>query len=101
MADDRPGIESAEPFTDDELTALALAADANAPVSDDAVAIWELLGPGPQSPLPSWYMPAPMGTRRLRGWRGRLVRCSVYSVIASFVVINAYGLCNTYGQLHF
>jgi len=41
-----------------------------------------------------------MGAPRLNGWYGRVVRCSVFSIIASFVAINAYGLCNTYGQLH-
>jgi hypothetical protein len=98
---DTHDVEVLESYTDDELAALALAADADAPVGDDAVAIWDLLGSEPNSPLPSWYMPAPMGARRLSGWRGLVVRCGAVSVIASFVAINAYGLCNTYGQLHF
>jgi hypothetical protein len=87
-------------MTDEELTVLALAADPDVEVGDDAVDIAEVLGPVAPSPLPSWYMPAPMGVRRLTGWRRALVRCSAASVIASFVVINACGLCNTYGQLH-
>jgi hypothetical protein len=98
---ENPRVEALEPFTDDELAEMALAADVDAPVSDDAIPISEILGPGMKSPLPNWYMPAPIGARRLNGWRGRLVRWSALSVIASFVVINAYGLCNTYGQLHF
>jgi hypothetical protein len=85
---------------DDELTALALAADPDAPVADDAPALWELIGDGEQGPLPSWYMPAPMRPRQIDGWRRVVVRCGVASVIASFVAINACGLCNTYGQLH-
>jgi hypothetical protein len=44
-------------------------------------------------------MPAPKVTG-LRGWRRRLVRFNVVMLIAAFVTINAYGLCNTYGQLH-
>lgn len=92
--------EAPDPLTDEELTALALAANMDTAVGDDAVSLWEFAGTRTESPLPSWYMPAAMGTRHLAGWHGRLVRWSIGSVIASFVVINAYGLCNTYGQLH-
>ena len=86
--------------TDDELTALALAADPDVVVDADAVSVWVLAGVDAEGPLPSWYMPAPMRARRFPGWRGHVVRLSVYSVIASFLAINAYGLCNTYGQIH-
>jgi hypothetical protein len=85
-------------MTDDELSALALAADPDSAVGDDAVSLWDLTDQGPQ-PLPAWYMPAPKVTG-LRGWRRRLVRFNVVMLIAAFVTINAYGLCNTYGQLH-
>lgn len=91
---------AAEPVDDDELTALALAADADAPVTADAVDIWTVLGPATRNPLPAWYQPAPMGVRRLDGWRRHVARLSASAVIASFVAINAFGLCNTYGQLH-
>jgi hypothetical protein len=86
-----------EPLSDAELTALALAADPDAPVDDDAVALSEILeDEGPQL-LPAWYMPAPMGgAPLLRGWRRRVV----VTVIVAFLVITAYGLCNTYGNLH-
>ena len=86
--------------SDDELTALALAADPDAPLDDDARPIWEFIEGTEPGRLPSWYMPAPMHPRRLHGWRRMVVRCGVASVIASFVAINACGLCNTYGQLH-
>ncbi len=86
-------------MTDDELCAAALAADPDAIVADDAVSLWELTGQGPQ-PLPEWYMPAPMGGT-LQGWRRRVARWNVALIIAAFVTINVYGLCNTYGQLHF
>jgi hypothetical protein len=87
-------------ITDEELTDLALAADPDVPVDDGAVELWAVVGHGGTSPLPSWYMPAPMQPRRIEGWRRVVVRCGVASVIASFVAINACGLCNTYGQLH-
>jgi hypothetical protein len=87
-------------MTDDELVALALAGDVDAPLEDDAVSIFEVLGPSVPARLPSWYSPAVMGVRRLPGWRGWVVRCGALSVIISFVTITAAGLCNTYGQLH-
>ena len=98
-------------MSDADLTALALAADPDAAVADDAVCLWDLAAPGDDgpdgdgprggAPLPEWYMPAPMGVRRFSGWRRRLVRATVFLVIAAFIAINAYGLCNTYGQLSF
>lgn len=83
---------------DDELSRFALAADPDGSLDDDAVCLWELDGFGPDRWLPDWYMPSPMrGAPQLRGWR----RCVILSVIVSFVVINAYGLCNTYGWVAF
>ena len=92
--------EPVEAVTDEELAALALAADPDAVVDADAVCFWDLAGGGPVDTLPAWYMPSPMGSRRLVGWRSRLARMTVGLVVASFVAINAAGLCNTYGQLH-
>jgi hypothetical protein len=84
--------------SDDELSALALAADPDTPVDDDAVCLWDLSGPRPSGRLPEWYMPSPAGGAPvLRGWR----RAVVFLVILSFLAITALGLCNTYGQLHF
>ena len=84
-------------MSDDELAALALAADPDVPVDDDAVCLAEVLDSYAPRLLPQWYMPAPMGpTRLLRGWR----RAVVLLVVASFLLITAAGLCNTYGQLH-
>jgi len=89
------------PFTDDELTVQAMAAGADTWVSEDAVPLREFLGRGEQSEadlLPDWYMPAPMGTGRLlQGWRRRIVLL----IVASFVLLNAYGLCSTYGYVGF
>jgi len=93
-------IDMVEPtqITDDELCAEALSADPEAAVAADAVSIWDVVDQGPQ-PLPQWYMPAPMGGS-LWGWRRHFARFNVALIIASFLAINAYGLCNTYGQLH-
>jgi hypothetical protein len=84
-------------ISDDELAALALAADPEAPVDDDAVPLWELVGYAADRYLPEWYMPAPLGGRVLRGWRRRVI----VLLIVSFLVIDAYGLCNTYGLVKF
>jgi len=89
-------VELSEPMTDEELAAFALAADPDIGVDDDAVSLWQLMGPDPDSLLPEWYMPSPApGLRRLRGWR----RWIVLLVIASFLLIEAYGLCSTYGRV--
>jgi len=97
--------EDTEPelaFTDDELIELALAADPDPSVADDAVPLSEFLGLMEPSEgadlLPGWYMPAPMGTgRMLQGWRRRIVLL----IVVSFVLINAVGLCSTYGYVGF
>jgi hypothetical protein len=84
--------------SDDELAAIALAADPQTTVGDDAVSIWDLGASDGTPLLPAWYMPAPAGgARRLQDWR----RWVVPVVITAFVVINAYGLCSTYGQVTF
>ena len=81
---------------DEELAALALAADPGAPLPDDAVSIWELDADDNTSLLPNWYMPAPMaGRRRLRPWQRRVA----WLIVIAFVLIDAYGLCSTYGSI--
>jgi hypothetical protein len=89
--------ESLDPLTDDELADLALAADPDALVDDDAVCLWDLTGDRPNHRLPEWYMPSPMGARLLYGWRRRVI----VFIILAFVLIDAYGLCNTYGRVAF
>ena len=83
-ADDQPE------FSDDELTELALAADPDQPVPDDAVPFTTDDGLG-QSLLPDWYMPTPS----LRRSRSRTVVLA--SVAIALFVINVGGVCVTYG----
>lgn len=91
----------AGPITDDELAELALAADPSAVVADDAVPLHEFLGAGAAGEdelLPGWYMPAPAGGGRLlQGWRRRVILL----IVMSFLLLNAYGLCSTYGHIGF
>lgn len=80
-------------ITDAELEALALAADPDTDLADDAVPLWDLGRVG-ESLLPEWYMPSPMARpRRLTGWRRRVV----IALVISFLLIDAAGLCSTYG----
>ncbi len=79
-----------EIISDEELTALALAADPDAEIDVDAVPFVSTEGMG-AGLLPDWYMPAPS----LRRSPGRI------AVLASFAialfVINVGGVCVTYG----
>jgi hypothetical protein len=77
-------------ISDDELVALAMAADPEQPIGPDALP-WSDVAPGL---LPGWYM-APGVARRRRGWRSVVVLV----VIGAFIAINALGFCITYGQL--
>jgi len=83
--------------SDAALAACALAADPDATVDDDAVCLWDVCGTTAPSRLPAWYMPAPAGGRLRSGWR----RAIIVLIVASFVAINAAGLCSTYGRVAF
>jgi hypothetical protein len=86
-----PGLD--DPITDDELTALALAADPDSPLDPQAVPLSVYLAQVPGL-LPQWYMPqatASCGSR----WRTSII----LAVIFAFVLIEAWGLCSTYGQV--
>ncbi len=80
-------------ITEAELTELAMAADVDAPLSDDAVPLAVYLEQAPGL-LPQWYMPVPMA-RRGKGWRAPVVLV----LVAAFVIIEAFGLCSTFGQV--
>ncbi len=86
-------------MTDEELAELALAADPEAPLEPGAVPIDVYLGTGP-APLPEWYMPAPRA-HRLRGRHRMALSTVVGGLVGAFVLIEAFGLCSTYGQLPF
>jgi hypothetical protein len=79
--------------TDEELTVLALAADGDLDPDADAVPI--RLDPTADL-LPSWYMPASAG-HAAPGWRRRVALL----VVGAIVLINAAGLCVTYGPVTF
>ena len=83
-------------ISDAELTALALAADPDQPLNSDAVSLSEYLSNQPVGLLPEWYM-APVMTRHIR----RAPQLIVMVVIGAFVIIEAFGLCSTYGQWPF
>jgi len=89
------GSSASDALTDDELAALALAADPDAGIPDDALPIHVHLATF-GSPLPSWYMPPAM-SRGGRRWKLPFV----IAVVAAFLVIDGLGLCNTYGLLGF
>jgi hypothetical protein len=80
-------------WTDEELTALAMAADPDAPIDPYAVPLSLYPEPGPNS-LPVAYMPPAMSGVG-RGWR---VPVAVIIILA-FLAIDAVGLCITYGTL--
>ena len=80
-------------ISDEELTELALAADPQAPLPEDAVPIGVHLSQF-AAPLPLWYMPPVVRTGGRR-WKAPVV----LAVVVAFVLIDAMGLCNTYGIL--
>ena len=80
-------------ITDEELTALALAADPHEALDDDAVPLSSLHMEYPEL-LPSWYMPAPGGFTRTP----RRVAVVVLIIVA-LMAVNAVGLCVTSGHL--
>ena len=91
--DPRSTPPAEEHWSDEELTALALAADRDAPLSPDAVA-WEGAVLHRAGLLPEWYMATPTASRR-----GRWPRTVVLIVIIGFLVIDGFGLCITSGFL--
>lgn len=94
------GPEELGPLVIDEaeLTAQALAADPLRPVDADAVP-FDVFGGRSAGLLPEWYMPPVTARRGRRGGRARMI--VVLAVVGAFLVIEAAGLCSTYGQLPF
>jgi hypothetical protein len=85
-----------EEISDEELTALALAADPDAPLPTDAVPISVHLARVAVA-LPQWYMPSVTATSGGHRWRLPVV----LTIISAFLLIEVLGLCNTYGELVF
>jgi hypothetical protein len=83
------GLPDGHDISDDELAALAMAADPDQPIDDDAMPL-DLNKP--RGLLPEWYMPAPMSTRR-----GTACRWVFGWLVLSLVAISSTGLCVTYG----
>ena len=81
------------PLTDAELTELALSTEPGLPPPDDALPISSYLGQT-AGLLPAWYMPTPMSRVRPR-WQLAVV----IVLVAAFVIIEAFGLCSTFGQV--
>ena len=83
-------------ISDEELTALALAADPDAPLPADAVPFTRD-GAEDDGLLPRWYMPSPAGggPRRHAPWQRKVA----YGLIGAFLAIDAAGLCSTYGWI--
>lgn len=78
--------------SDDELADLALAADPDEPIPDDAVPF--SAGGHDVGLLPAWYAPGGV----LPSSPGRHRRAVVVAlIIAALVVVNGAGLCVTYG----
>jgi len=87
--DERDSTPPAD-LTDDELTALALAADPDTIVPDDSVPFTSPDDPVPGL-LPEWYMPAPSPRRST----SRTVVLT--GVAVALFVVNVGGVCVTYG----
>lgn len=88
----RPRLEF-DQISDAELTALALAADPDAIPMEDVLPLWTL-PEGSPGMLGAWYMP-PIATRRVGGWR----RWVVLSIVGTFLILEALGLCSVFGQV--
>ncbi len=87
------GADATEVVSGEELEALALAADPSQPIPDDAVPYDQVVGASP-SLLPDWYMGHATRVHASR-WR----RPVVLAVVIAFLVIDAAGLCSTYGVI--
>ncbi|MEM9513647.1 MAG: hypothetical protein AAGA42_02225 [Actinomycetota bacterium] len=79
-------------WTDDELAAMAMAAEAEPDLGEDA-APWRPEGASIEGALlPEWYMPVPQAAGRSPG---RVL--AVGLIIGALLIVNGAGLCVTYG----
>jgi hypothetical protein len=84
-------------LSDEELALLALAAEPDPDLGEDAVPIRPLDQPADHPLLPSWYMPAPATGSSHPAWQRRVA----VGIVSSILLINAAGLCVTYGPVTF
>lgn len=92
-AEREPEVASDCGFSEEELAELALAADPDGPIDEDALPMSIYLGRLPLA-LPPWYMPPAIASSSKR-WRTALV----IALVVAFVMIDAFGLCSTYGSV--
>ncbi len=78
-------------ISDAELAELAMAADPDVLVEEDAVPL-RSLGADDSSLLPEWYMPV-VQRRASSDWRAAVA----VSIAVGLVLINAFAICVTYG----
>jgi hypothetical protein len=89
VTDEMPD-EIGDEISDEELTRLALAADPDAPIDEDAVPFGDR-DPAAFPLLPDWYMPAP--SLRRTPWRA----VALLGIAATLVIGTIGGFCVTYG----
>ncbi len=87
------GTAEIEPFSDEELTELALAADPDQPLDADAIP-FAFSDAGNFDLLPHWYMPPVMSSGGTR-WR----KTVILVIVATLITIEALGLCSVFGQV--
>ncbi|HVB00559.1 MAG TPA: hypothetical protein VNE42_04785 [Acidimicrobiales bacterium] len=80
-------------ISDEELSELALGAEVDRPLADDAIAIG-LVPESSSSLLGAWYM-APVAARRVAGWRMWVM----LSIVGILLILEALGLCSVFGQV--
>ena len=84
-------------ITDDELTALALAADPDDVEFDDDVRPFGVADDA-DGLLPAWYMPAAVAGPATATASGRRRRVWVVGgLVLAMLTVNGFGLCVTYG----
>jgi hypothetical protein len=91
-------IEGQRGLDEADLTALALAAPPMVVPAEDAVPMADYLGQD-GGLLPDWYMPAPMSRIGLSRVGSRWRLPVVLVLVGAFLVIEAFGLCSTFGQV--
>ena len=94
VGDESRAEPSEDALSDAELTALALSADPEVPLGADAVPLAVYLSQVACA-LPQWYMPPTTARCGASRWRTPII----VAIIVAFLLIDAWGLCSTYGQI--